>query len=81
MTHTWTPDQIRSLRKAAFSRMEDAYVEEQVSQLNRHLNKSETATSVSMKLQEWKEVERIATELNDVLLSLQEGAESQSHAA
>jgi len=71
MPQSWTKEQIQALKSSVARNGENAALEEKVLELNRHLNIHSSATFVRTKIEEWKIVEAIATEL-ERMLSLQE---------
>ena len=71
MGTNWTKEQIQALKRSACSHREDASIEEQLMELNIHINNHARATLIHTKNDEWKEVERIATAMSEKLQSLQ----------
>lgn len=67
MNPTWTKEKIQVLKRTACSHREDPIIEEKLSEMNRHLSIYERTTFIRDKATEWREVERIATELHDKL--------------
>ena len=70
MPEGWNKEQIQALKSSVVWNGEDAVLEEKLLDLNRHLNRHAAATFVRAKIDEWKAVEAIATEIEN-LLSLQ----------
>ncbi|HWB59020.1 MAG TPA: hypothetical protein VG733_05990 [Chthoniobacteraceae bacterium] len=64
---TWTKEQVQNLRKACYAHRDDAFVEEKLMELNIHLNHYEKAFQAQVKSREWKEVERLASEMSGLV--------------
>ena len=71
MQQSWNKEQIQALKSSVAWNGENTALEEKVIELNRHLNNHSTATFIRTKIDEWKIVEAIATEI-ERMLSLQE---------
>jgi hypothetical protein len=71
MGTSWTKEQIQALKKSVYAHREDPSLEEQLFGLNIHLSNHARATLFHTKNDEWKVVERIASEINEKLRSLQ----------
>jgi len=71
MQTSWSKERVQALKRQAYAHREDEVVEELLVKMNLHLNNHERATLIHTKNEEWKEVETIAAEMNQRLLSLQ----------
>ncbi len=69
---TWNKEQIQALKRGISWNGEDVLLEEKLAELNRHLSNHDRATFVRVKIDEWKVVGAIATEIA-AMLSSQEG--------
>lgn len=63
MTRTWSKEQIQALKRNLPVDTRVGEVEEKLAELNQHLSNHDRATFIRTKIEEWKEVERVASEI------------------